>query len=72
MLYTMARRTIIRSHAFLSMWRISPASISIRRFLDNPQRPVDELVRWHFRQAVLANMKGAGEPIFEHELPARL
>jgi hypothetical protein len=25
----------------------------------------DELLRWHFRQAVLANMKGAGEPIYE-------
>ncbi|KAF2181340.1 hypothetical protein K469DRAFT_713764, partial [Zopfia rhizophila CBS 207.26] len=22
---------------------------------------------WHFRQAVLANMKGAGEPVFEHD-----
>ncbi|KAK9364540.1 hypothetical protein V1509DRAFT_656133 [Lipomyces kononenkoae] len=25
----------------------------------------DELLRWHFRQAVLANMRGAGEPVFE-------
>ncbi|KAJ8098443.1 HNH endonuclease-domain-containing protein [Lipomyces tetrasporus] len=24
-----------------------------------------ELLRWHFRQAVLANMRGAGEPSFE-------
>ncbi|KGQ01324.1 hypothetical protein PAAG_12004 [Paracoccidioides lutzii Pb01] len=24
----------------------------------------DELLRWHFRQSVLANMRGAGEPIF--------
>ncbi|KAK9328450.1 hypothetical protein V1520DRAFT_380829 [Lipomyces starkeyi] len=24
-----------------------------------------ELLRWHFRQVVLANMKGAGEPNFE-------
>ena len=38
-------------------------------FLNHPQRPVDELLRWHFRQAVLANMKGAGEPIFEHDFP---
>ena len=28
-----------------------------------------ELLRWHFRQAVLSNMKGAGEPIFEHDFP---
>jgi hypothetical protein len=39
------------------------------RLLDNPQRPVDELLRWHFRQAVFANMRGAGEPIFEHDFP---
>ena len=25
----------------------------------------DELLRWHFRQAVLTNMRGAGEPVFE-------
>ncbi|KAK9318939.1 hypothetical protein V1517DRAFT_334153 [Lipomyces orientalis] len=24
----------------------------------------DELLRWHFRQAILANMKGNGEPVF--------
>ncbi|KAH8588282.1 HNH endonuclease-domain-containing protein [Bisporella sp. PMI_857] len=40
-----------------------------QRLLDDPQRPVDQLFRWHFRQAVLANMKGAGEPIFEHDFP---
>ncbi|KAH8710195.1 HNH endonuclease-domain-containing protein [Phaeosphaeriaceae sp. PMI808] len=38
-------------------------------FLNNPQRPVDQLLRWHFRQAVLANMRGAGEPRFEHDFP---
>ena len=38
-------------------------------FLTNPQRPVDQLLRWHFRQAVLINMKGAGEPRFEHDFP---
>ncbi|KAI5783169.1 hypothetical protein DFH27DRAFT_592696 [Peziza echinospora] len=26
-----------------------------------------ELLRWHFRQSVLANMRGVGEPIFEHD-----
>jgi hypothetical protein len=40
-----------------------------QRLLDDPQRPVDQLLRWHFRQTVLVNMKGAGEPIFEHDFP---
>ncbi|KAE8445133.1 hypothetical protein EG329_013735 [Mollisiaceae sp. DMI_Dod_QoI] len=40
-----------------------------QRPLDDPQRPADQLLRWHFRQAVLVNMKGAGEPIFEHDFP---
>ena len=40
-----------------------------REFLDDPQRPVDQLLRWHFRQAVFVNMKGAGEPVFEHDFP---
>ncbi|MCJ1254710.1 hypothetical protein MMC24_002526 [Lignoscripta atroalba] len=39
------------------------------QFLNDPNRPVDQLLRWHFRQAVLTNMKGAGEPIFEHDFP---
>jgi len=38
-------------------------------FINDPQRPVDQLLRWHFRQAVLANMRGAGEPRFEHDFP---
>ena len=25
----------------------------------------DEVLRWHFRQAVLTNMRGAGHPAFE-------
>lgn len=25
--------------------------------------------RWHFRQSVLANMRGAEEPIFESDFP---
>jgi hypothetical protein len=40
-----------------------------RRFLNDPQRPSDELFRWHFRQAALINMRGAGEPVFEHDFP---
>ncbi|KAF4627998.1 hypothetical protein G7Y89_g10152 [Cudoniella acicularis] len=40
-----------------------------QQFRDDPQRPVDQLLRWHFRQAVLANMRGVGEPRFEHDFP---
>lgn len=36
---------------------------------NDPERPADQLLRWHFRQAVLTNMKGVGEPIFEHDFP---
>ncbi|KAG0133746.1 hypothetical protein HOY82DRAFT_584336 [Tuber indicum] len=31
--------------------------------------PPDELLRWHFEQAVLTNMKGVGEPCFETDFP---
>ncbi|CAK7243855.1 MAG: hypothetical protein STHCBS139747_005384 [Sporothrix thermara] len=37
--------------------------------LQDERRPAAELLRWHFRQAVLANMRGAGEPVFEHDFP---
>ncbi|KAG0138343.1 hypothetical protein HOY82DRAFT_637021 [Tuber indicum] len=33
----------------------------------DPRRVSDELLRWHFHQSVLANLRGAGEPIFEHD-----
>ncbi|RPB13388.1 hypothetical protein P167DRAFT_544720 [Morchella conica CCBAS932] len=36
---------------------------------DDPHRVCDALLRWHFRQSVLANMREAGEPIFEHDFP---
>ncbi|KAG0633420.1 hypothetical protein HOY80DRAFT_991710 [Tuber brumale] len=39
-------------------------------FTDNPLRPVDALLRRHFRQTVLTNMKGAGAPSFETDFPA--
>ncbi|KAK9323923.1 HNH endonuclease-domain-containing protein [Lipomyces orientalis] len=46
------------------------------RFLDpvcrdpgDERRVIDEFLRWHFRQTVLANMKGNGEPIFESDFP---
>ena len=37
----------------------------------DPHRVSDVLLRWHFRQAVLANMKGAGEPVFEHDFAGK-
>lgn len=37
------------------------------RNVEDPHRVSDELLRWHFRQSVLANMRGAGEPVFEHD-----
>ncbi|KAF8449902.1 HNH endonuclease-domain-containing protein [Kalaharituber pfeilii] len=40
-----------------------------QQLLGDNRRPVDQLLRWHFRQAVLANMRGAGEPIFENDFP---
>ncbi|KAK9321031.1 hypothetical protein V1517DRAFT_368721 [Lipomyces orientalis] len=46
------------------------------RFLDpvcrdrmDEKRVMDEFLRWHFRQTVLANMKDNGEPIFEFDFP---
>ena len=39
------------------------------QLLNHHQRPIDELLRWHFRQAVLTDMRGAGEPVFEHDFP---
>jgi hypothetical protein len=40
-----------------------------QRFLEDPRRPPDSLLRWHFRQAVLANVRGAGEASFEFDFP---
>ena len=37
---------------------------------ENPHRVSDELLRWHSKQRVFANMRGAGEPIFEHDFPS--
>ncbi|KAK9240711.1 hypothetical protein V1525DRAFT_453819 [Lipomyces kononenkoae] len=36
---------------------------------NDERRASDELLRWHFHQAVLANMRGAGEPVFEFDFP---
>ncbi|KAF8424373.1 hypothetical protein EV426DRAFT_574034 [Tirmania nivea] len=37
----------------------------------DPHRVCDQLLRWHFRQSVLANMRGAGEPILEHDFAGK-
>lgn len=39
------------------------------RFIQDPDRPPDQLLRWHFRQAVLANLRGEGKPVFEQDFP---
>ncbi|KAF8428149.1 hypothetical protein EV426DRAFT_635638 [Tirmania nivea] len=38
-------------------------------FGNDERRPAIQLLRWQFRQAVLANMRGAGEPVFECNFP---
>ena len=40
-----------------------------RRLIDDPKGPPDQLLLWHFRQSVLVNMRGAGEPTFEFDFP---
>ena len=35
----------------------------------DPHYVSDQLLRWHFRQSVLANMRRAGEPVFECDFP---
>ncbi|KAJ9213907.1 hypothetical protein DTO166G4_4518 [Paecilomyces variotii] len=35
----------------------------------DPNRVSDNLLRWHFRQSILRNMRGAGEPSWEHDFP---
>ena len=40
---------------------------AVCRDTEEAHRVSDELLRWHFRQSVLANMKGTGEPVFEHD-----
>ncbi|KAG0634225.1 hypothetical protein HOY80DRAFT_895269, partial [Tuber brumale] len=36
---------------------------------DDPYGVSGQLLGWHFRQSVLANMSGLGEPTFEHDFP---
>ncbi|KAG9228757.1 hypothetical protein BJ875DRAFT_337943, partial [Amylocarpus encephaloides] len=41
----------------------------ICRHPNNPDRVSDDVLRWHFRQSVLANIRDAGEPVFETYFP---
>ncbi|EPE02613.1 hypothetical protein F503_06589 [Ophiostoma piceae UAMH 11346] len=40
-----------------------------QRLLEDPRCPPADLFRWHFRQAVLTNMRGEGEPLLELDFP---
>ena len=42
---------------------------SVCRIPGDPHRILDPILRWHFRQCVLGNMRGAGEPTFENDFP---
>ncbi|KAK9234602.1 hypothetical protein V1525DRAFT_349883 [Lipomyces kononenkoae] len=39
------------------------------RDIEHPHHVNDNVLFWHFQQAVLANMRGAGEPIFDEDIP---
>ncbi|CUS10099.1 unnamed protein product, partial [Tuber aestivum] len=36
---------------------------------DDPHCVSDKLLRWHFHQSILANVRGTGHPICEHDFP---
>ena len=42
---------------------------SVCRNPGDPHRISDAILRWHFRQCILGNMRGAGEPTFENDFP---
>ncbi|KAJ5859668.1 hypothetical protein N7534_004945 [Penicillium rubens] len=47
-------------------WQIDGRGLGpVCRRPNDPNHVTDDFLRWHFRQSVLANMRGAGEPIFE-------
>ncbi|KAL1852579.1 hypothetical protein Plec18170_005710 [Paecilomyces lecythidis] len=60
-----------RVHAFLpNAWYLHNRVMHMCcRQPNHPQRVIDLFLRWHFEQAVLCNMKGAGEPVWEHDFP---
>ncbi|KAK9371504.1 uncharacterized protein V1513DRAFT_455548 [Lipomyces chichibuensis] len=42
---------------------------TICRDIEHPHHVNDDIIFWHFQQAVLANMRGAGEPVFDEDIP---
>ena len=51
-------------------WGIDGRTLDpICRDPNDPNHVSEEVLRWHFRQSVLANMRGGGEPIFETDFP---
>lgn len=46
-----------------------PGSYIDPSVVNNPHGTHPDLMRWHHRQAVLANVRGLGEPAFEHDFP---
>ncbi|KAG6878772.1 hypothetical protein C0993_008071 [Termitomyces sp. T159_Od127] len=46
---------------------VAGKTLELRHITDPTIRPLDELFRDHFLQAVLKNMKGAGEPSWDYE-----
>ena len=39
------------------------------RIPGDPHRISDPILRWHYHQCILGNMRGGGEPIFEVDFP---
>lgn len=35
----------------------------------DPNAVADSILQWHYRQSILANVRGGGEPVFEHDFP---
>lgn len=42
---------------------------SVCRQPDDPICVIPALLRWHYEQAVVCNMRGEGEPSFEYDFP---
>ncbi|KAK9241919.1 hypothetical protein V1506DRAFT_465448 [Lipomyces tetrasporus] len=41
---------------------------TICRDIEHPHHVNDNIIFWHFQQAVLANMRGVGEPVFDEDI----
>lgn len=47
--------------------RVSGNQLSITARENGEQGARDNLLSWHFRQCVLANMRGAGAPVWDYD-----